>query len=477
MSLLRQELKKRNTVLSLETEQIVARATPQLWHTYATFPSGTKHTPEHTQMVERLAGWLLPDELIGTLTDDELAILIQACHFHDLGMSGTEVDNLTADSRDQVRREHAVSVGDRIQTHWQAFGFPNETVAEILALVCKGHRPRRENSVATWDNLPKSRVLGPQRSVRVRLVSAIVYAADELHIGEDRAPKREEEFQGIITIEARKHWRRHQAVQGPVIEDGQLVFEGSVNCPAFEKDLRVALAKAFRSVWEMNQEFSRYDIKASGTPVRFTWNRKKAWSLSIGRLCSDLRPRSREEIVESVLVGYEEAMVDSDSIHEYCDEQPPDEEKKREISEGVADFVTRNYLVAAANGLYALCTEERAVNAIFDLAKQADNSETILVDQAATKYEHAILKSALGTSHVRSRVIPSLRSTFNVTSLTPISTPFNLILESSPTATRILQLLAPPPSVLVQSDLLQFACLAGTCADLLNDPEAILNTE
>jgi len=38
-------------------------------------------------------------------------------------------------------------------------------------------------------------------------------------------------------------------------------------------------------------------------------------------------------------------------------------------------------------------------------------------------------------------------------------------------------MLTPPPSVLVQSDLLLFACIAGTCADLLNNPEAILDNE
>ncbi|MEZ6145181.1 MAG: hypothetical protein R3B91_07050 [Planctomycetaceae bacterium] len=77
-------------VLLKEVEHIVEKATPQLWHSYGTFPSGTKHTPEHTAMVERIADYLPTDDLLSELTDDEIGLLILGCHYHDLGMSGTE---------------------------------------------------------------------------------------------------------------------------------------------------------------------------------------------------------------------------------------------------------------------------------------------------------------------------------------------------------------------------------------------------
>ncbi|MCA9086816.1 MAG: hypothetical protein KDA81_22315, partial [Planctomycetaceae bacterium] len=255
-------------------------------------------------MVEKLAGWLLPETIVAALTDDELALLIQACHFHDLGMAGTEADNLTVESRDQVRREHAISIGDRILAHWREFGFQNETAADVLALICKGHRPRREDGVATWSNLPETRILGPERSVRIRLVSALIYAADELHIGEDRAPRREEEFNEITSAESRRHWRRHQAVQGPTVANTHLVFEGTVDCPRFELDLRKSLSKAFSAVLELNAEVARAGIDKVVNPIRFVWNRKKMWMLIVARVCSDLQPRAIDAIVESVLAEF-----------------------------------------------------------------------------------------------------------------------------------------------------------------------------
>jgi hypothetical protein len=56
---LRENLGLRNTTLLNLVQQLVDRATPQLWHSYATFPSGTSHTPEHTHRVEIIAGQLL----------------------------------------------------------------------------------------------------------------------------------------------------------------------------------------------------------------------------------------------------------------------------------------------------------------------------------------------------------------------------------------------------------------------------------
>ncbi len=70
MERLRHALRERNEFLFKDVEHQVEKATPQLWHSYGTFPSGTKHTPEHTQMVEKIAGWLLPD----TLDISEMAI-------------------------------------------------------------------------------------------------------------------------------------------------------------------------------------------------------------------------------------------------------------------------------------------------------------------------------------------------------------------------------------------------------------------
>ena len=112
MTRLREALRSRNEQLWKQVESLVDRATPQLWHTWSTFQTGTKHTPEHTQAVEEIAGLLLSDDVVAELQDDEIAMLILACHFHDLGMAGTEADSATREGRDRVRKEHAISIGE-----------------------------------------------------------------------------------------------------------------------------------------------------------------------------------------------------------------------------------------------------------------------------------------------------------------------------------------------------------------------------
>ena len=183
---LREALRSRNEQLLKQVESLVDRVTPQLWHTWSTFQTGTKHTPEHTQSVEAIASLLLSDDAIAAMKDDEIAMLILACHFHDLGMAGTEADNATDEGRDRVRKEHAISIGERIRERWQELGFENQNYAEVLAEVCRGHRPDKLNGFANWNSLPVHRNIGPDRFVRLRLVSAMVYAADELHLGDDR---------------------------------------------------------------------------------------------------------------------------------------------------------------------------------------------------------------------------------------------------------------------------------------------------
>ena len=477
MTRLRIVLRERNESLFKEVEHQVEKATPQLWHSYGTFPSGTKHTPEHTQMVETIAGWLLPDDLLAELSDDEIAFLILACHYHDLGMSGTEEDNLTADGRDQVRREHAVSIGDRILEQWRAFGFQNETTAEILAEICKGHRPTRSEGIATWDDLSEHRIVGPGRDVRVRAVSAMVYAADELHIGEDRAPRRDEEFNKIANPESRRHWRRHQAVQGPVLRGGELCFDANVGSPAFEKALRKTLRKAFQSVTEATEEFKRSSIEVPPVGIRIRWNRKKTWELLTATSCGDLIPRSAEEIAKKVESLFTELIEGADDVSVLCTKNVDGDSLQTEVQATVSDFITRAFLVENEDGLYVLDGKPRVTAVLFDMARQADELDTLFMGQDAAQHEYRLYQSEFGRRYIREELQPQLEQDYHINvSATPNAQHLKTTLESSPTAARIARLIKPPPGVLVQTDLLEFASIAGICADLINDPELILDT-
>ena len=131
--------------------------------------------------------------------------------------------------REQARREHAVSIARKIVESWQALGFEDENEATVLGDICRGHRPNRNaDGRASWDDLDKDRILGPGRSIRLRLLSAIVYASDELHIGADRAPERVAQWKQIISEESRPHWERHAAITGPAVIKDRVCFR----CPA-----------------------------------------------------------------------------------------------------------------------------------------------------------------------------------------------------------------------------------------------------
>src|SRR5260370_27367297 len=106
-------------------------------------------------------------------------------------MAGTEGDDKTAESREQVRLDHAVRIGDIVGERWAELGFESQRWAGVLGEVCRGHRPKRNaEDEAIWDELCSTEVLGPGVFVRVPLLFALVYAIDELHLGADPAPPR-----------------------------------------------------------------------------------------------------------------------------------------------------------------------------------------------------------------------------------------------------------------------------------------------
>jgi hypothetical protein len=206
-------LRSRDGGLADQAARLIGQSSRFLEYTLSTFPGGTDHTLRHTRTVEKIARMVLSDEFLAALSPHELFLLALACHYHDLAMAGTEADDRTAEGRDQVRRDHAIRIGDIIRQHWSDLGFENQRAAEVLGEVCRGHRPKKNaEGEANWDELNETEVLGPGLAVRVRLLSALIYAIDELHLGADRAPERVQNWRNIQDEESRRQWRRHQAV-------------------------------------------------------------------------------------------------------------------------------------------------------------------------------------------------------------------------------------------------------------------------
>lgn len=477
---LRQALQSRNEQLLKQVESLVGKATPQLWHTWSTFQTGTKHTPEHTQTVEEIASLLLLDEVVAALKDDEIAMLILACHYHDLGMAGTEADNATSEGRERVRKEHAISIGERIRERWQELGFENQNYAEILAEVCRGHRPDKVGGVANWNSLPQHRNVGPNRFVRLRLISAMIYAADELHLGDDRAPKREEEWKEIASTDSLRHWHRHQAISGPTRPINAICFDARVNTALFEADIRKGFKKAFQAVADLRRELLSVEISEGLPRLEVQWLRETFWKLLITRICSDGAFRSRVEIRDQILQEFKSGEQKFESLSDLCSVNPSDDAQLNlQIDRAVTDFVTREFLMPGSDPVvFQLASDFRTAKYLLELTGEADKTDRLFGRAIDAAHEQRFYESEIGKRHIRGNIFPKIRNSYAVDVATmPGKAPLRTVLESSPTACRLLGQISPPPGNLVKNDLLQVAVTAGICFDLMNNPEGILDKD
>jgi hypothetical protein len=426
-------------------------------------------------MVEKIAGHLYSRDMLNELTDDEIAFLILACHFHDLGMAGTEYDNQDAIRREHVRREHAVSVGNRIRDHWRAFGFQNENDSQVLGEICRGHRPNKVSDRATWDDLDELSIIGPDRTVRPRLIAAMIYAADELHLGEDRAPAREEEFGEIKSLESLRHWRRHQSINGPAAVDGKIQFDVNIRTIASEIDLRQAVSKAINALHDLKIQLATNGIKSSMPYVSMNFKRSDLWSLLVVQICDDLIPRSEPDIVKLVHEQFSSSTREAIDIA-LCNAPFDAAAAEKEVLRAISNFKTRSFLIGT-DGNFTLSLSRKTGEHLLDLAKSADEFDKAFENRDQSSHEYRLYKSSYGKEYLKSYLFPEWEHKFQSPFSNPlINEPLKTVLQYSPTAARVAHQVSPPPSVMAHTDLLEFSAVAGACADLLNDPELILDS-
>jgi hypothetical protein len=476
---LRQWLTVKDSELLSEVESLIARVTPLLWRTLSTFPTGTDHTPNHTHAVEQNAGLLLSDELLAELQSDEIALVILGCHFHDLGMAGTEADNINTLTQEQARRDHAIRIGDRIRDNWSDLGFRDESFALALAEVCRGHRPKRHDGKATWSDIRERAIVGPNRPVRLRLISALVYAADELHITADRAQIFEQQWMRLQSDEARKHWKRHQCIFGPVFDNGTVSFEAHLSTFSFERDLRkYCFEKAFTSVRDAQDELTRQSIKSTLPKMAVNWVRDETWRLQILAVLADMRGRTAEVITNEVYAQFAVATESFVSLTEYCEETPTAEvDVKSSIRRVIDAYRTQSYL-SDSDDSFVLDTGIKSNIEFSRITRLADECDVLLDGRYASHHEFDLLKSDYGRMFAIHSLTPLITANFGVDLTTDKSEwAVRVLIESSPTARRLLIEAPPAPSILVKRHLLRSSAISGASLDLLRCPEIMLQQE
>ncbi|HET6251183.1 MAG TPA: hypothetical protein VFE47_26105 [Tepidisphaeraceae bacterium] len=451
-------------------------------YTLSTFPGGTDHTRRHTNTVEKIARMMLSDEFLASLSDEEIYFLTLACHYHDLAMAGTASDDISSTARDQVRSDHALRIGQIIAAKWDVLGFESSREAEVLGEICRGHRPMRNaEGVANWEELSANEVLAPGISVRTRLMSALVYAADEMHIGSDRAPERIQSWRAIEDNEAKRHWCRHQSIFGPTpTSSNELLFQAQAATPEFQENLRShVFQKALAAVTALRAQATAEGVRAKLPDVIIEWNLKEIWELLLPLSCADMKPRSAEEIAQKILRRYQESVRLSSDLGEFCREIGKIEsELLSQINRCVADAVLMGHLQKDPDhdALLLLSANPAHASAFFSRTIKADELDLLYVGRYQETWEQELFGSGFGRVYVRKTVIPAVEIGYSVQlSQRPPSDPTRVLLEQCPTAARIARDYCPLPNNLVKTFLLNQVVTTGALIDFHSNPDRLLD--
>ncbi|MGO9467296.1 MAG: hypothetical protein ACLQVF_24415 [Isosphaeraceae bacterium] len=475
-------LKTRDEGLYRQAQHLITRAKEILPHVLSTFPSGTAHGPENTTTVEAISHLMIAGDFISKLSDRELFFHVLSCHFHDLGMVGTEADNESRDSRDQVRRDHAVRIAERLRARWEELGFDNRRIAEILGEICRGHRPRRTaDGGATWDDLNEVSILGVNEYVRTRLLAALIYAVDELHLGADRAPERVRNWKEIQNDEARRHWGRHAAIYGPSqVQHGKLSYEVRVETIAFEEDIRRhALRKALRGVGELRGLMGQYGLEVRLPAFRVEWDRLPLFQLLTIETLSDHKARSVAELENAVFERYRTDSSRRTDLSSLAEEGcASDSEIRGQIARVVQEMVTGRFVetVEGPGERFRLVTTGQISEKIVGIMQTADELDVLYKGPHVRLHTFNLFHSEYGKEYIRNAVFPVAQRVFSIDlSTMREDTPLRILVESCPEVSHLIRNMTPAPSIVVREELATLTAISGALSDVYRSPSIWLD--
>lgn len=175
---LRNTLKDKNLKLFERLKLIEDSANKALKYTIAKFPYYTPHNFLHSQNVEEILNWLIPDEIKPKMNDNEIFFLLVATWLHDWGMVASKDEKA-----ELVRKLHHI----RTETNFEEFYdkiFLSLPEARIIGRICRGHT--KENLFSKqYDNS----YLGSNVLIRVRFLAALLRVADECDVTANRTPE------------------------------------------------------------------------------------------------------------------------------------------------------------------------------------------------------------------------------------------------------------------------------------------------
>ena len=479
MATIREKLAARNKSLGHRADTLILQSKNIADHAPSSFPTATSHGRDHLETVEQIGNLLLPDLILNKLTDRELFFLLLAFYYHDLGMVGEEWEFSTEKGREKIRRQHAISVGTKIIERWEELGFENENEARILADICRGHRPKKKDGIANWNTLDEVKPVGPGESIRLRLISAMIYATDELHLGDDRAKEKLRNWIKLENEESRRHWTRHSFISGPVSRsDGSLLFDATIKTFSCESDLRRnVFAKAFSAVRDLNSQLATEGFEEKVSLPTVQWDRSELWKLLCIMLAGERNHIGQDDLVNAVQDGYDVERGNYLDLSELCKELGNDIDSTRpRIIQAVDQLRSQDVLVHGEGTTNLMLeTSRQASEFIGRLVRDADELDVLFKGKFAGNHEFDLFCSEFGQRLVSNQVIPEI---VNFYGFDPRKHPRDQdiieVLKASPSAARFAMELKPIPSELVKRRLLATVIIGGFSRDCLQNPQLIL---
>jgi hypothetical protein len=197
---LRNALKDKNETLYNRLQPIENDAKSVLTYTAYKFPYYTPHNFLHSQNVEDILNWLVPDDIKSKMTDHEIFFLLIAAWLHDWGMVASARENA-----EEVRKLHHIRTEENFERFHDKIHLSLNEV-RLVGRLCRGHRDENLLGQEYDDSFFGSNIL-----VRIRFLAALLRIADECDVTANRTPEivywtlkpegaSEEEFQKHLSI-------------------------------------------------------------------------------------------------------------------------------------------------------------------------------------------------------------------------------------------------------------------------------------
>lgn len=219
----------------------------------AVFPTYTDHSLLHSLNVLNYSNIMLGDEADG-LNAQEIYCYMMAVALHDSGMLIPEkffhdyihlagLETFVEEHPDMrhsevTRRFHNDLSVVFIKKYYQVFDVPDESYADAIALIARGHRKVDLRDRTLY---PENFTLADGSQIRLPVLAALLRVTDEMDLASDRNPELiyDMNFLDEIPKDSNFEFRKHNAVRSVCVEDGVIRITASTD----EMDLREGLER------------------------------------------------------------------------------------------------------------------------------------------------------------------------------------------------------------------------------------------